>query len=115
MSKSTATPLGSLPIDANGAEIQIAGQFVTADVTGTPITSPLSYTNATTTLVVPDSGIEFIVLPTTDLKVSNKSDMSSYDLVKANTKECFPVARMQNIYVTEASADGTAYFRFTTL
>ncbi len=115
MSKASAT-LGGLVKDGNGQSIQIGGQFVTQDATGTPQTSPISYSSTTIyPIVVPDTAIEMIIMPTTDLRVSEKSDVSRYDLVKANSKECFPVARMQTVYIQESAADGSAYVRFTTI
>ncbi len=41
--------------------------------------------------------------------------VSTYDLIKANTKESIACAKMQNIYMQRDSASGTAYFRFTVI
>lgn len=105
--------LGSLVHDRNQVDVQIGSEFVVADATGTPQTSPLSYTTGVYTIVVPDRAVEFICSPTTDLNIGSAVGMTTYDLIKANTKESLPCAKMQNIYVQRNSASGTLYFRFT--
>lgn len=113
MSKTDASPLGSLPQDDNAKPVQVGSSFTTTDVTTVPKTSPVSYSSSAITIAIPDGAVEFIVLPTTDLRVSSLSDVSSYDLVKLGSKESFPVARMSSVYIVRDSADGSAYIRFT--
>jgi hypothetical protein len=112
MAKTDASPLGSLSKDDNMTAVQTGNSFTTTDVTGTPVTSPASYTNATTTITIPDGAVEMIIMPTTDLRISELSNVAAYDLIKANTKESIPVARMSTLYITRDASSGSAYFRF---
>jgi len=104
---------GNLPEDLNLRPIQIGGSFVTQDDTGTPQTSPLSYSSAVITIAVPTNALEFIVNPSTDMRISDIVGMARYDVIAANTKEAISVAEMDNVYIIRDSADGTVNFRFT--
>lgn len=107
------TEFGLLSIDGQTIPIEVGNYFQTADATGTPQTSPLAYSGTTVyNLVVPTGAIQVTFLPTTDLRFSELSDVSKYDLIKANTKEIIDCASMANIYVKEDSADGSLYFKF---
>lgn len=101
--------------DASRNVVQVPGSFVTQDATGTPQTSPLSYTDTASTIVVPANAIEFVVFPTTDMRISDQSDMTPYDVVALGTKEVFPCAKMTNIYVVRDSVNGSLRFRFNLL
>jgi len=103
----------TLPTDSRGAAIQAGNYFQTQDATGTPQTSPLSYSSSPITIVVPQGAILVSFLPTTDMLVSELSNLAQYDLIKANTKEVINCAQMANIYIQRSSADGSLYFKFT--
>ena len=115
MAKTDALYLQHLVRDDNNQIVQIGSEFVTQDVTGTPQTSPLTVSSATITIVVPDRAVEFIVNPTlADMRISDQSDMTPYDVIGNATKESIPCARMQNIYLLrDASTNVTLNFRFT--
>lgn len=113
MSKNQIDTFNNLPHDGSRTAIQIGNSFQTQDATGTPQTSPLAYSNTVLTIAVPDRAAEFVVYPTTALRVSEIVGMTQYDVVLANSKESFPCAGMSNIYITRDASNGTANFRFT--
>lgn len=101
----------SLIKDQNGISVQIGNSFLTVD--GDSNGSPFSATGGVDTLVVPEGAVEFIVYPiTNDLAVSEDSMLSTYDSVQKGSKESFPCAMMENIYI-QGSASDVVYFRFT--
>ena len=113
MAKEQPTTFSNLATDASRKPIQVGSAFQTLDATGTPKTSPLAYTDSTQTIAVPDRAIEFIVNPSTALRISEQSDMTPYDVIAANTKESIPCAKMTSIYIVRDSQNGTLNFRFT--
>jgi hypothetical protein len=107
------TSQNQLVRDASTAAIQIGSSFQTSDGTVSPQGSPLAYTTGMITVVPPVGAVEFIVNPSTDLRVSENSSMSTYDIVKAGTKESIPCAKMSAIYLIKDASNGTMNFRFT--
>src|SRR3990167_1534168 len=107
MAKTEGQLTNNVTREGSRIAIQAGGSFVIADVTGTPQTSPLSYTTWVYTIVVPDNAIEFICSPTTDLRVSDTVGVATYDIVRASTKESIPCAKMQNIYVQREDRKST--------
>jgi hypothetical protein len=102
----------NLPRDASATAIQEANNFVLADATASPFTSPMTLTGSVQTLIRPANAAEFVVYPvTSDLKVSSDSTMTTYDLVTKGNKEPFPVANQTNIYI-QGTASDVVYFRF---
>lgn len=93
--------------------VQIGNSFQTSDATSTPQVSPLAFTNATITIAVPDNAVELILNPSQDLRISELSSMSNYDIVAKSSKESIPVAGMSSVYITRDSSNGTVNFRFT--
>ncbi len=113
MAKSAPDFLQQLVRDQNKIAVQIGSNIQTSDNTATPQNSPLSYAGSVLTIVPPDRAVEFIVQPTTALRISEVSNMATYDVIAANTKESIPCARAAAIYIVRDSASGTANFRFT--
>ena len=109
----TAQPFTELPLDDRGQPIQIGKEFTTQDASGTVQPSPLSYTTGQAVITIPDRAVEFIVAPTTDLRVSEVAGMARYDIVQAGTKEVFPCAFMESIFIKANATAGTLRFRFT--
>lgn len=107
----TPQEFGNLPSDGKSS-IQVGNGFVTADATGSPNNSPLVYTSSVTTILVPQGAIQMSLLPTTDLRISEVVAMSTYDLIKANTKEIVPCAGLKTMYIKEDASDGSVYFKF---
>jgi hypothetical protein len=114
MSKDQASNQGSMFRDKNRVNIPVGSGFVTADVTGTPITSPKSLTTtAVFTIVVPDNAVLMTVVCGAAIRVSEVVGMGQYDVVAANTKEVFQVSKMQNIYVcNDSTGTNNLYFKF---
>jgi len=103
----------NLAKDGSARVIQVATSIQTSDATGTPQTSPLAYTTALiTALTIPTRAAEIVLKPSTDLKVSEDSTMTSYFVILANTTQVFPLARADNFYVQGNSSDGTLNFYF---
>lgn len=102
------------PVDNYDNPVSGGGTFQTADNTGTPQKSPLTYTGAATVLnlVVPKRAIYCVLFPSTDLRVSEKADVSQYTIVPAGIKETYPCSNLSNIYLQEDSADGKVRFHF---
>ena len=101
--------------DQNHESVQIGSEFQTQDNSGTPKTSPLAYSSTEIAITIPDNAVEFIVYPSTDLRVSEVTGMARYDVITAASKESIPCARMTTIYIKRDTADGNLNFRFTTI
>lgn len=102
--------LGALVTDQNSKPVQIGSDFITVSST---FESPESLTGSIQAIPVPTGAVEFIVNPiTNNLKVSEDSTMSHYDVVVKDTKEAIPCARMTSIYIQGTAAD-VINFRFT--
>jgi len=104
--------LRNLPRDKNRIAVQACQTFVTQDETGTPKTSPLNYSSSVITLAVPQRAVNFTIMPTTDLKISDDSTMTTYDFILAYSKEVKECAGMTSIYIVRSASDGIAYFTF---
>ncbi len=107
------SPLNSLQMDSNQKPVQVGSSFSTQDATTSAKTSPLAVSSVVIAITVPDRAVEFIVNPSADMRISDVSDASTYDVIAAGTKESIPCARMQTIYVVRNSGDLTLNFRFT--
>lgn len=107
---SNPVDLNALVRDENQKEVQIGSSFVTTNGTQN---SPFSYTNVVSAIAVPPGAVEMVLAPTTDLKVSEDSTMTTYDVIVQGTKEAIGCARMDTIYITRSGGSGTLYFRFT--
>lgn len=107
--------LGSLKIDDNNRTVMSGNAFLTADISGTPKTSPLSYSNTVITIAIPTNAVEVVFTPSTALRVGESVAMTQYYTQAASTVEAYGVADMSNIYIVRDSADGTLNFRFITV
>lgn len=105
----------TLPKDSNRIAIQVGGGFQTNDVTGTPITSPYTFTTSEAVLIIPDNAIQVSLMPTVDLRVYETTGIAQYDLIKANIKETIGVANKQALYFKGDVAGGSLYFKFVIL
>lgn len=95
--------------------LQVTSSFTTQDISDTPKTSPLAYTNSVIAIKVPNDAVSVTFMPTTDLRVSNIALATTYDVIKANTKETIGCHWMTNIYIIRDSSDGSLNFKFLTL
>ena len=116
MTKSAAKALSgaTASLDDNGAKLQTANSFVTADITGTPKTSPLTVSSVVIALAVPTNAVSVIFYSTAnDVRVSEDDAAANYFLLKASTLVAFPCAKQKNIYVVrDAGSDATLQFAF---
>lgn len=107
---------GQMPKDKNHASVP-NGLFQTQDNTGTPITSPVTVTNAVKTIAVPLNAISCVILATTNLvRVSEDSTLSTYFTTPSGVPVEFPCANQANIYLfRDGASDATVHFFFKTL
>lgn len=109
------TVINQLKRDASASAVQVGTSFITSDISDTPKGSPFTLTGGIDIFAVPEGCYEFIVNPVAhDLKISELSNVSTYDVVTATTKEAIGCARMTLIYV-EGTMGDTLNFRFTSL
>lgn len=114
MAKDQAANQGSMFRDDNRSSVPVGSSFVTADVTGTPQTSPLSLTTtAVFTIVVPDNAVLMTVYCSAAIRISELVGMAQYDVVPAYTKEVIHVSKMQNVYIkNDSTGTNNLYFKF---
>lgn len=108
-------PTKNLPIDGSNERMQTCAQFVTADATASAKTSPLAYSSSVITITVPVNAVEWIVYPTTDMRISEVVGMAQYDVVAAGTKEVIPCVGATYLYIIRDASDGSLRFRFHTI
>lgn len=116
MKASNGALSGGVATDNNNNPLQAAGSFVTTDATPTtPIVSPVAISSTVVALTIPDNAVEVILMPSlADLRISELPGMASYDIVRQNTKESIPVAKVQTLYIKrDATVDVSLLFRFT--
>lgn len=99
------------------AIIHVGNSFKTLDITGTPITSPVTITaGSTKTLLVPENAAEIRINSDDDVMVSEHSNFSSYDRIPAGIPDIIGIVRRDNIYLKNTGAGSiVVYFRFVTL
>lgn len=108
-----ADTLNGMVRDSNQQPVQIGNTIQTNDAAASPVTSPLTLTGSTQAITIPFYAMELVLYPVAhNLQVSEKANMSQYDLIVAGSKESIPVARASIIYVSGTTSD-TLYFRFT--
>ena len=106
----------NLAKDGSARVMQVASTIKTEDATATPQESPLAYTAADViTITIPADAAEFIINPSTNLRVSEESTMDSYFVADASAFHVIPVGRTDYIYIKGDAADGTLNFYFHTI
>ena len=99
--------------DASSRVMQVASGIKTEDATAIPQESPLAYTSAAViTIAIPTNAAELIINPSTNLRVSEESDLASYFVADASAFHVIPVGRTDNIYIKGDAVDGTLNFYF---
>ena len=108
---------GQFTKDESSQSAKLGNQIVTADITASPKTSPLTVSNAAITLAVPTNAISVTFFSTSnDVRVSDVSGVSTYFVLKASVLVTIPCAKMSSIYVLrDGGSDATLQFFFTTL
>ena len=103
---------GAFPLDDNSTPIEVGKSFKTADITGTPQTSPLSVGTSVVTIVVPTNAFKMYFTSGAALRVSEVSNAASYFTTVANTPYEVPCSGMDNVYVRIDAAEGTTPLSF---
>ena len=112
MSKS----FSNLAKDGSSRVMQVASGIKTEDASAVPQESPLAYTAAdVTTITVPSNCAEFVMKPSTNLRVSEEVAMGSYFVVDGGSWHIVPVGRTDTLYIKGDSADGTLQFYLHTI
>lgn len=110
---------GRLARDDNRIPISTASAFVTADVTATPKTSPLTVSSTEVVISVPTNAVEMVITDVdNDLRVSEVTGMAQYFVcLAANTAPVhIPVAGMDTIYLKRnGGSDAVTQFYFATV
>lgn len=99
-----------MPDDGNHSAMPYASGVQTSDNTGTPVTSPVALSTATTTLTVPLNAGSVIFYAAAATNVSEVSNMASYYTIPAGGSLTVDCARMGKIYV--AAVTGTPALSF---
>lgn len=103
----------NLPRDGSTGVVQAGGSFRTFDANS--VNSPFSLTGGIDTIAIPQNAVEVILFPmTNDMGISERSDLSTYDLVSKGSKEVFGCSGMDFVYVRGTASD-VLYFRFNML
>lgn len=110
MTKTGSSDFNKLPDGGNGQPIQIANSFATADISGTPKTSPHTYDTSEFSITVPDDGAELRFKASTDIRVGESSGLSSYFVVAADTWFTVMTGKENVVYFKADSAGGTLQF-----
>lgn len=105
----------SLAKDSNKESMQTGTGILTTDISGTPKTSPLAYSSTILTIAIPENAAEVVFKPSTAMRVSEASNMSTYYVISAGTTHAFGVSRTDNLYVVRDAGDGTLNFYFVTV
>lgn len=107
--------LESLNRDDNNTPIMTGTGILTQDATGTPQTSPLAYTTGVVTIAIPENAAEMVFRASTDIRVSNVSDVSTYFVVPAGANWVIGLARTDTLYFQRDATSGTLNFYFVTV
>jgi len=97
--------------------IHVGNNIKTLDITGTPITSPVTITaGATKTLLIPANAAEIVINSDNDVMFSEHSSFSSYDRIPAGIPENIGIVRRDNLYLKNTGAGSiVVYFHFVIL
>lgn len=108
---------GTLPKDDDYIPLQVGNGIVTQDITGTPITSPVTMTaSSIKTLKVPNNAAELSIYCDADLLLSEDSNFNRYDLIPGGQKEVIGISKTEEIYLkNDGSVSVTVYFKFIIL
>jgi|TARA_B100001964_G_scaffold1630_1_gene1911 hypothetical protein len=101
----------SLLKGADNNPVQITTKFKCRDEYS-DFSSPYAYTTAIVGMTVPLEAYEFIVCPNTLLHISDVGNMADYDEIAADSKEAFPCADLDKIFIRGGTAGGTLTFRY---
>jgi len=106
-----------LPVDLNKRGVQVGSDILTKDITGTPITSPVSIAaGAIKTLEIPTNAVEISIYSADDVYVSEDVAFASYTLLPLLIKETFGVFKATQIHLKNPGAGSIdVYFSFTVL
>ena len=106
------TGYGALSVDSNHNPIPSGTGFKTFDNTASPVNSPLSYSSTILAISVPQNAAELVMLPSTAMRFSEDSAMTTYYTVPAATSLSVPVSRTSTVYVVRDASDGVLNLYF---
>lgn len=108
-----AKSFSGLKRDGANAPMQVARSIQCYDSTAVAKTSPLAYADTILTITVPTNAVEIVMTASTDLRVSEASDMATgYAVQSAGITQVYPVSGMDYIYIVRNAASGTVQFYF---
>ncbi len=115
MSSPTEDTVKSLPLDAKDNPIPVGSGILTADITGTPITSPASITTTETAINVPVNAKVLVAWSDAAWRVSEQAAMTQHAVVAANQRLDIPLGNSSIIYVRGDAGTVTLNFYFITV
>lgn len=108
--------LGGQVVDGNRVAVQgIASGFITTDISGSPVTSPLTLSTGVTTITVPVSAISVTISnldATNNVLVSELVGMGAYFGIPPKTVQTFEIARQGFIYLKASASTPVCSFVF---
>jgi hypothetical protein len=104
-----------LAVDQMSNPIQVGSGILTADVTGTPITSPASVTTSATTINVPTNAAVMVAWSDAAWRVSEQAAMTQHAVVAANQPVSIPLSKTHLLYVRGDAGTVTLNFYFITV
>lgn len=96
-------------------QLQVGSGILTADITGTPITSPASVTTTETTINVPTNAKVLVAWSSAAWRVSEQAAMTQHAVVAANQTVNIPLGKSSAIYVRGDAGTVTLNFYFITV
>lgn len=111
---------GKQATDSANRPIPVGSKTVFADVTGTPIPSPVTvaiFSTSVITLRVPTNATEIIILSPIAARYSTTTAAltSNYVLVPADVQVRFPLGATETIYIAGDAGGGAVSFAFVTV
>jgi len=71
-----------------------------------------SYNESTTSIEIPNNATEITFWATSDIKISEKSDMSTYFVIPSDVMYTEWIFNMEYIYISKNEIDGVIYYKF---
>lgn len=101
-------------MDANRVAIQgLASGIITTDVTGTPVTSPVTLSSSVTTITIPANAIRMYIAnsgATNAMSFSELVGMGTSVTLNTGQSVTLDVGRMGNIYLKSTSGTSCSFY-----
>lgn len=95
--------------DRNGEAIKTSCVFSTDNGV---ISSPSAISSSIVEVAIPDGALEIVLMPSEDIRISEKSDMSSYFIIPSYVMYTEWVAGLDSIFLVRDDIDSTLHFKF---